>query len=1022
MKYPPPPRMIFLYLFVITLFLFSACDLFNPTDPDMLAKIDAEIAWANAAPISVTIVFPEAWGFSPQRGTGRCLDDVRNVAPRVGYSFTVQFDPSPAYGDAEWEAYKTSDLPPGNEWFINAAAIDNATKDLKELGSDEISITQIDGGKSSVVIYIKDAVTLIPKSELQPRIIFSDPPRGSIIERTPNNQITITFATAVDSGTLIYKKNHIEITGGSTGSDIEPMESYFALPSYDEENHRLTINSKGAIPAEYTIEVKLGYGIKSPGGEKGLKETVLSYRTVLDLIAINSWMALYNEENERIEVYWKMPEGVLNAAYQMNNGSFHSLQWEKGSDDVIRSSINAARPNDRSVRDGIAPIGFNRYTIILSFNDEQTQINIWNVPGMEVRQNWNELPDITLTEIFSSDELNELRNSVNSVNNFSQNKIFVLRRNITLENWIPIGTATAGRQFLGEFYGNGHTVTINSFVNSTEITDYGLFGVVRGSTEKDALVRDLTVLYNNVNVNFNATRLIYEYDNDPDESGALFGGLTTEVMNTQFENVLVKGTVNISGTVLQDSLFIGGLSGWIHRDSTMKNAYGGLNIYFTANAWIILIGGIGGKIGNWEDDWNTLDKTNVNIEEVTVTGDIVLLCNSVSSDNFIDVGGLVGRNYNGSIKNSGYREGSFTIQVGAGTARIGGAIGINDGFVYSCYALQKNFEFTKTGGGDAFVGGFVGRSGNLIEHCYSENQVDLNIDTSDTVSVRAGGFAGFSYDARYCYAKGNVSAMSTRVIHLGGFAGAAEGNIRFCYATGNVSGFVSGGNHSNIGGFVGWSTANISDCYAVGNVFVDKESGIYGNISVGGFAGLQETNNITNCFAGGTVVAHRREIINPGSVLFSTGGFAGHIGYNQNTASINKSAALGQSVTATGALVRDTTTFHRDAGRFFGGVSTNGSAGGNYVIDTMQLYESDEYKPAISITPVVPSSNDATSKHGANLSFSTTLSPNFWLQILNFNNVSDGPGGFQNTWNFAGIEGRGYPLLNDANGNLMGGQ
>jgi len=50
------------------------------------------------------------------------------------------------------------------------------------------------------------------------------------------------------------------------------------------------------------------------------------------------------------------------------------------------------------------------------------------------------------------------------------------------------------------------------------------------------------------------------------------------------------------------------------------------------------------------------------------------------------------------------------------------------------------------------------------------------------------------------------------------------------------------------------------------------------------------------------------------------------------------------------------------------------------------------------------------------------LTANFWLHTLNFNNVSGGFGGITNTWNFAGIEGRGYPLLNDADGKLMGGQ
>jgi len=45
---------------------------------------------------------------------------------------------------------------------------------------------------------------------------------------------------------------------------------------------------------------------------------------------------------------------------------------------------------------------------------------------------------------------------------------------------------------------------------------------------------------------------------------------------------------------------------------------------------------------------------------------------------------------------------------------------------------------------------------------------------------------------------------------------------------------------------------------------------------------------------------------------------------------------------------------------------------------------------------------------------------------LSFNYVENssigGIGSIQNIWSFAGIEGRGYPLLNDRSGRLMAGQ
>ena len=77
---------------------FANCSLFSgPPDKDLLKKIDAEIAWANAKKLIVTVAFPQEWGTSPQRGENQCGD------VRQGFAFNVEFVPSSAFSLIGWE-------------------------------------------------------------------------------------------------------------------------------------------------------------------------------------------------------------------------------------------------------------------------------------------------------------------------------------------------------------------------------------------------------------------------------------------------------------------------------------------------------------------------------------------------------------------------------------------------------------------------------------------------------------------------------------------------------------------------------------------------------------------------------------------------------------------------------------------------------------------------------------------------------------------------------------------------------
>jgi len=148
--------------------LISSCDLFNaPKQPDYLSKIDADIAWANAAKITVTVAYPPEWGVSPQRGTGSCGDT------RVGYPFDVEFDPYAEYALLRWEAYATQSLP-GN-WLTVSDPEAVLLSKARKIDNPSLPIMSQSGGSGKVTLYSSEDVTLIPFSREQPRVVQSVP-------------------------------------------------------------------------------------------------------------------------------------------------------------------------------------------------------------------------------------------------------------------------------------------------------------------------------------------------------------------------------------------------------------------------------------------------------------------------------------------------------------------------------------------------------------------------------------------------------------------------------------------------------------------------------------------------------------------------------------------------------------------------------------------------------------------------------------------------------------------------------
>ena len=181
--------------------------------------------------------------------------------------------------------------------------------------------------------------------------------------------------------------------------------------------------------------------------------------------------------------------------------------------------------------------------------------------------------------------------------------------------------------------------------------------------------------------------------------------------------------------------------------------------------------------------------------------------------------------------------------------------------------------------GDSYVGGLVGYIiGSLIVNSYATGG---EIDGSGSFSSGFGGLIGTAYDSKV----NNSYVTDINVVgftEVGGLIGEAENTkINYCYASGvsvegigmtgglvgNVSGDATIENsyaigtaeaEAFIGGFVGvLSSGNggINNCYAMVNV--TRVSG--GNLSVGGFAGYNSQNRITNSYSTGSVYCSQLE-------------------------------------------------------------------------------------------------------------------------------------------------------------------
>jgi len=456
------------YFFLFSFFiLLSSCDLFTGPKVDIFEQISEEVDWSHAAKLTVKVDFPSAWGVSPQQGTNRCYDNNRPTEnPRKGYEFKVEFTPDMAYTLTAWLAFRTSDLP--SNWLDDPTLI--AAESVQSLGPGEVTLPEpaASGGTFNFKVHITDPVTLVPWCITQPRITRTEPrhrPDGNPYARATDiviyfngalNANTVKFAADADGdGIWITSTKGINVKNNTT-------EQWYNAPEYSTAGGFFTVTmAVGTLPPEGSLMTVKVNGIKNAQGESMDGDYSFSWNTSsANSVSLSSYGATYNSGNITVTY---TPDAANVVVVPL---TYYRLN--KGANTPFNGTISSVPvPEAGNVRSGISVSGIQEYEIVIelyveNIMEHRTTFKIWNIPDMIVSLNDPTYGTMTITEITSLSAIPE--------NATGQ---YVLANDITVNSHTPISN------FQGKFYGNGHTITINSMNAAAEM---GLFGVVQGAS------------------------------------------------------------------------------------------------------------------------------------------------------------------------------------------------------------------------------------------------------------------------------------------------------------------------------------------------------------------------------------------------------------------------------------------------------------------------------------------------------------------------------------------------------------
>ena len=641
---------------------------------------------------------------------------------------------------------------------------------------------------------------------------------------------------------------------------------------------------------------------------------------------VSGWSAVYDPDDNTIAVSWTNPAEDdfdhievwyrVNGMSEITPAAFISGSTgytPKGTGFTISS---VPRLVTTGVREGTPVSNIYSYEIFTRTHSavdsrEPLSFKIWNFgtpgvtgSGMSVNQS-------------NTAEVNDHDTLANAIADTAKTNI-VLSGDIELSDWTPPLTA-----FARNFFGNGHTLTIDRFSGSA--ANRGLFG-----TASNAVIRDLVVVYNSASPMSGVS------------SETNIGGIAGRATgSTAILNCIVRGAndASVLGVTATAATRLGGIAGYLDDTAYIQNSLAALNVTLTtsrflsvggavgesissgtltdieASAVVVMnkindgfnngCGGIAGSLANTSltrcvfsgkinipDSFQPLSysyigglvgayQTRGTADLCEVSGDIIVRS---KGSGYVFLGGVAGiiegqsNDNRVEIKNTVYTNGeiSFDISGTPGFTRIGGFVGclLHYGVVENCHSRAKSVtcQITDTGTRAILIGGFAGQIQQAnISDCSSSSPVIVPATHRSTGGVLAGGFSGY----------------------LGSSSGTAS-SLERCYATGSVTvhsrnGVATAAEGTRVGGLVGVSiiingneTNTIKQCYATGDVtvvnYADTDADALG-YSAGGLVGLAHGTDIIESYATGTVNAGKGS----GTTPVIAGGLVGFLGWSANS-------------------------------------------------------------------------------------------------------------------------------------------
>mgnify|MGYP005770377881 CR=1 FL=1 len=517
-----------------------------------------------------------------------------------------------------------------------------------------------------------------------------------------------------------------------------------------------------------------------------------------------------------------------------------SISMIVGENGIITQAQKAAKDTEQAnLKEKLDLIALerelNQYTSSSEVADE-TDIFLEMMGDKEITQedvnSFNEILESYGQQLITISNAADIQ-KIGTDENYPLDGLYVLLDDISLEgqNWTPIGTEE--NPFTGIFNGNNKAIdalTINgSSLNS------GLFSANKGSIKN--------VILTNVSISSQYARVggvvginLGMIENCHTQSGSISrtgedsseGSQTGGICGLNREGGIIQNCTNASNVTGEYKL-VGGICGYSYGGD-ISNCENAGEIYGTAQ--------IGGIVGDSEG----LNENNISYVKNCKNHGIVNQAQGTEFENVASVGGIVGTNYNYSIIEKCYNEGTVTGEK----RNIGGIAGSSYYIVQECENHGQIENIATDENYARVIGGIVGYSGGNILNCKNTG----NIVTSETAGTFIGGIVGHQQvSGTHVFSEVKVEQCSnsgtvTGFRYVAGIAGriASAAYITNCYNTGNING------SERVGGIVGDTLSTsftITNVYNQGNV---TTTGQY----AGGIAGVL-TSPLENSYNTGTV-------------------------------------------------------------------------------------------------------------------------------------------------------------------------